>query len=234
MDIPEGWLEESESIGGGRFLNRPHEGDVVMGVKFKGRAFGDTARIELEIMTLSELRLEDVKNIDAGSLRLEFRPTSSGIKIIGIWEGPVEKAGEGIKKALEESSKLRERIMGRIKAKADSIRSAMLQMGFREDVVGYGSALRFTKRIGDYEMAVVVSTSDNTVRLEVYGNDRKILSPEIESIFGDVEVEELEVYDLEDQSDERLVINLEIPRNEERPEKRIAEAVRIIENMLMA
>jgi hypothetical protein len=47
-------------------------------------------------------------------------------------------------------------------------------------------------------------------------------------------VEELEVYDLEDQSDERLVINLEIPRNEERPEKRIAEAVRIIENMLMA
>lgn len=202
-------------------------------MKFKGWAFGSTARIEFEIMTLSELKIEDIRDFDVGSIKLEFRPGSSGIKIIGIWEGPVERAGEGIKKALEESSKLRERIMGKIKAKADSIRSTMLQMGFKEEVVGYGSALRFTKRIGEYEIVAVVSTTDNAVRLEVYGNEGKILSPEIESIFGEVEVEELEVYDLEDEREERLVINLEIPKDDEKPERKIAEAIKIIENMLM-
>jgi hypothetical protein len=203
-------------------------------VKFKGWAFGSTVRIEFEIMTLSEIKVEDLRDFDVANIKLEFRPGSSGIKIIGIWEGPVEKAGEGIKNALEESSKLRERIMGRIRAKADSIRSTMLQMGFKEEVVGYGSALRFTKRVGEYEIVAVVSTTDNVVRLEVYGNEGKILSPEIESIFGEVEVEELEVYDLEDEREERLVINLEIPKDDERPERKIAEAIRIIETMLMA
>lgn len=202
-------------------------------MRFKGRAFGNTARIEFEIMTLGELRVDDIRDFDVDSLRLEFRPTSAGIKIVGIWEGPVDKAGEGIKRALEESAKLRGRIMGRIKAKADSIRSTMLQMGFKEEVVGYGNALRFTKRVGEYEIVVVVSTTDNMVRVEVYGNEGKILGPEIQSIFGDVEVEELEVYDLEDQGNERLVINLEILKDDERPDRKIAEAIKIIENMLM-
>ncbi|ASJ00974.1 hypothetical protein [Thermococcus gorgonarius] len=202
-------------------------------MKFKGWAFGSTARIEFDIMTLGELKVEDFRDFDIDSIRLEFRPSSSGIKIIGIWEGPIEKAGEGIKKALEESSKLRERIMRRIKAKTDSIRGTMLQLGFKEEVVGYGSALRFTKKIGSYEIVVVVSTTDNVVRVEVYGNDRKVISPELESIFGEVEVEELEVYDLEDSREERLVINLEIPKDDEKPEKKIAEAIKIIENMLM-
>ncbi len=204
-----------------------------MGLKFRGRAFGSTARIEFDIMTLGELRVDDIRDFDVDSLRLEFRPTSSGIKIVGIWEGPVERAGEGIKKALEESAKLRERIMNRIKAKTASIRSTMLQMGFKEEVVGYGNALRFIKRVGEYEIVVVVSTTDNVVRVEVYGNEGKILGPEIQSVFGDVEVEELEVYDLEDERDERLVINLEIPKDDERPDRRIAEAIKIIENMLM-
>ncbi|ACS33512.1 hypothetical protein [Thermococcus gammatolerans] len=202
-------------------------------MKFRGRAFGSTARIEFDIMTLGELRVDDIRDFDVDSLRLEFRPTSSGIKIVGIWEGPVERAGEGIKKALEESAKLRERIMNRIKAKTASIRSTMLQMGFKEEVVGYGNALRFIKRVGEYEIVVVVSTTDNVVRVEVYGNEGKILGPEIQSVFGDVEVEELEVYDLEDERDERLVINLEIPKDDERPDRRIAEAIKIIENMLM-
>lgn len=204
-----------------------------MGLKFRGRAFGGTARIEFDIMTLGELRVEDIRDFDVDSLRLEFRPTSSGIKIVGIWEGPVERAGEGIKKALEESAKLRERIMNRIKVKTASIRSTMLQMGFKEEVIGYGNALRFIKRVGEYEIVVVVSTTDNVVRVEVYGNEGKILGPEIQSVFGDVEVEELEVYDLEDERDERLVINLEIPKDDERPDRRIAEAIKIIENMLM-
>ncbi|WP_010477938.1 hypothetical protein [Thermococcus zilligii] len=202
-------------------------------MKFKGWAFGSTARIEFDIMTLGELKVEDFRDFDVDSIKLEFRPGSSGIKIIGIWEGPIEKAGEGIKKALEESSKLRERIMGRIRAKTDSIRGTMLQLGFKEEVVGYGSALRFSKKIGPYEIVVVVSTTDNVVRVEVYGNDRKVISPELESIFGEVEVEELEVYDLEDNHEERLVINLEIPKDDEKPEKKIAEAIKIIENMLM-
>ncbi|AEO13938.1 hypothetical protein TAM4_2239 [Thermococcus sp. AM4] len=206
---------------------------MVMGLKFRGRAFGGTARIEFDIMTLGELRVEDIRDFDVDSLRLEFRPTSSGIKIVGIWEGPVERAGEGIKKALEESAKLRERIMNRIKVKTASIRSTMLQMGFKEEVIGYGNALRFIKRVGEYEIVVVVSTTDNVVRVEVYGNEGKILGPEIQSVFGDVEVEELEVYDLEDERDERLVINLEIPKDDERPDRRIAEAIKIIENMLM-
>ncbi len=204
-----------------------------MVLKFKGRVFGSTARIEFDIMTLGELKVEDIRDFDVDSLNLEFRPTSSGIKIVGIWEGPIEKAGEGIKKALEESAKLRERIMRRIKAKTDSIRSTMLRMGFKEEVIGYGNALRFTKHVGEYEIVVVVSTTDNVVRVEVYGNEGKIIGPEIQSIFGDVEIEELEVYDLEDERDERLVINLEIPQDDESPDRKIAEAIKLIENMLM-
>jgi len=155
-----------------------------MGVKFKGKAFGDAVRIEFEILTLGELKIEDLRDFDVDSLKIELKPTSSGIKVIGIWEGPVERAGEGIKKALEESYKLRERILDRIRSKTEAIRSTMLQLGFKEEVEGYGSVLRFVKKVGPYEIVVVASTTDDVVRVEVYGNEGKILSPELESIFG--------------------------------------------------
>ncbi|WP_457741810.1 hypothetical protein [Thermococcus sp.] len=203
-------------------------------MKFKGKAFGNAVRIEFEILTLGELKIEDLRDFDVDSLKIELKPTSSGIKVIGIWEGPVERTGEGIKKALEESYKLRERILNRIRSKTEAIRSTMLQLGFKEEVEGYGSVLRFVKKVGPYEIVVVASTTDDVVRVEVYGNEGKILSPELESIFEDVEVEELEIYDFDDGKEERLVINLEIPRNEDKPEKRIVEAIRMIENMLMA
>ncbi|WP_297535742.1 hypothetical protein [Thermococcus sp.] len=202
-------------------------------MKFKGKAFGDAVRIEFEILTLGELKIEDLRDFDVDSLKIELKPTSSGIKVIGIWEGPVERAGEGIKKALEESYKLRERILDRIRSKTEAIRSTMLQLGFKEEVEGYGSVLRFVKKVGPYEIVVVASTTDDVVRVEVYGNEGKILSPELESIFEDVEVEELEIYDFDDGKEERLVINLEIPRNEDRPERKIVEAIKMIENMLM-
>jgi len=202
-------------------------------VKFKGKAFGNVVRIEFDILTLGELKIEDLRDFDVDSLKIELKPTSSGIKVIGIWEGPVEKAGEGIKKALEESYKLRERILNRIRSKTEAIRSTMLQLGFKEAVEGYGSVLRFVKKVGPYEIVVVASTTDEVVRVEVYGNEGKILSPELESIFEDVEVEELEIYDFDDGKEERLVINLEIPRNEDKPEKKIVEAIKMIENMLM-
>ncbi len=205
-----------------------------MGVKFRGKAFGNTVRIEFDILTLGELKIKDLRDFDVDSLRIELKPTSSGIRIIGIWEGPVERAGEGIKKALEESYKLRERVLNRIRSKTEAIRSTMLQLGFKESVEGYGSALRFTKKVGPYEIVVVASTTDDVVRVEVYGNEGKVLSPELESIFEDVEVEELEIYDFDDGKEERLVINLEIPRNDEGPERKIAEAIKMIENMLMA
>ncbi|GAB6134798.1 hypothetical protein [Thermococcus prieurii] len=203
-------------------------------MKFKGKAFGDVVRIEFDILTLGELKIDDLRDFDVDSLKIELKPTSSGIKVIGIWEGPVEKAGEGIKKALEESYKLRERILNRIRSKTEAIRSTMLQLGFKEAVEGYGSVLRFVKKVGPYEIVVVASTTDDVVRVEVYGNEGKILSPELESIFEDVEVEELEIYDFDDGKEERLVINLEIPRNEDKPEKKIVEAIKMIENMLMA
>ncbi len=148
------------------------------GVKFKGKAFGNVVRIEFDILTLGELKIDDLRDFDVDSLKIELKPTSSGIKIIGIWEGPVEKAGEGIKKALEESYKLRERVLNRIKSKTEAIRSTMLQLGFKEDVEGYGNAFRFTKKVGPpYEIVVVASTTDDIVRVEVYGNDKKVLSP---------------------------------------------------------
>ncbi|MEO2152778.1 MAG: hypothetical protein ABGW50_09005 [Thermococcus sp.] len=202
-------------------------------MKFKGKAFGNVVRIEFDILTLGELKIDDLRDFDVDSLKIELKPTSSGIKVIGIWEGPVERAGEGIKKALEESYKLRERILNRIRSKTEAIRSTMLQLGFKEAVEGYGSVLRFVKKVGPYEIVVVASTTDDVVRVEVYGNEGKILSPELESIFEDVEVEELEIYDFDDGKEERLVINLEIPRNEDKPEKKIVEAIKMIENMLM-
>jgi len=205
-----------------------------MRVKFKGKAFGNLVRIEFDILTLGELKIEDLRDFDTNSIKIELKPTSSGIRLIGIWEGTVDDVGEGIKLALTESYKLRERILNRIKSKTEAIRSTMKQLGFREEVEGYGSVLRFSKKIGAYEIVVMASTTDDVVRVEVYGNDKKIITPEMESIFEDVEVEELEIYDLENEREERLVINLEIPRNEEKPEKRIVEAIRMIENMLMA
>ncbi|NJD99872.1 hypothetical protein E3E26_08785 [Thermococcus sp. LS1] len=207
---------------------------MVVKVKFKGKAFGNIVRIEFEILTLGELKIDDLRDFDIDSIKIELKPTSSGIKVIGIWEGTVDEAGEGIKKALEESYKLRERILNRIKSKTEAIRSTMRQLGFKEEVEGYGSVIRFIKKVGSYEIVVVASTTDDMVRVEVYGNDKKIISPEIESIFEDVEVEELEIYDLEDTKEDRLVINLEIPKNEEKPERKIVEAIRMIENMLMA
>ncbi|ASA77803.1 MULTISPECIES: hypothetical protein [Thermococcus] len=206
---------------------------MVMKVKFKGKAFGNIVRMEFDILTLSELKIDDLRDFDIDSIKIELKPTSSGIKVIGIWEGTIEDAGEGIKKALQESYKLRERILNRIKSKTEAIRSTMHQLGFKEEVEGYGSVLRFTKKVGAYEIIVIASTTEDVVRVEVYGNDKKIISPEIESIFEDVEVEELEVYDFEDSKEERLVINLEIPKNEEKPERKIVEAIKMIENMLM-
>lgn len=205
-----------------------------MRVKFKGKAFGNLVRIEFEVLTLGELKIEDLRDFDVNSIKIELKPTSSGIRVIGIWEGTVDEVGEGIKLALSESYKLRERILNRIKSKTEAIRSTMKQLGFREEVEGYGSVLRFIKKVGAYEIVVMASTTDDVVRVEVYGNDKKIITPEMESIFEDVEVEELEIYDLENEREERLVINLEIPKNEEKPEKRIVEAIRMIENMLMA
>ncbi|NJE29497.1 hypothetical protein E3E38_00305 [Thermococcus sp. 18S1] len=207
---------------------------MVMKVKFKGKAFGNIVRMEFDILTLSELKIDDLRDFDVDSIKIELKPTSSGIRVTGIWEGTVEEAGEGIKKALLESYKLREKILNRIKSKTEAIRSTMRQLGFKEEVEGYGSALRFVKKVGAYDIVVVASTTDDVVRVEVYGNDKKILSPELESIFEDVEVEELEIYDFEDDKEERLVINLEIPKNEEKPERKIMEAIRMIESMLMA
>jgi len=203
-------------------------------VKFRGKAFGNIVRIEFEILTLGELKIDDLRDFDVDSIKIELRPTSSGIKIMGIWEGSTEDVGKGMKKALDESYKLREKILNRIKSKTEAIRGTMRQLGFKEEVEGYGSVLRFTKNVGPYQIVVMASTTDDVVRVEVYGNDRKIISPEMESIFEDVEIEELEIYDLENEREERLVINLEIPRNEEKPEKKIVEAIRMIENMLMA
>jgi len=78
-----------------------------MPVKFKGKAFGNIVRIEFEILRLSELRIDDLRDFDVDSLKIELRTTSSGLKLIGIWEGEIEKAGEGIKKPLKRVTNLR-------------------------------------------------------------------------------------------------------------------------------
>lgn len=74
---------------------------------------------------------------------------------------------------------------------------------------------------------------DDIVCVEVYGNDKKVFSFELESIFEDVEVEEFEIYDFEDSKEERFVINFEILKNEEKFERKIVEVIKMIENMLM-
>jgi len=202
-------------------------------LKFRGKAFGNLVRIEFDILSISELRIEDLKDFDIENLKIELRPTSSGIKLIGIWEGEIEKASEGMKRALEESYKLRDRLLNRIKAKIERMRSVMKKLGFSEEVLGYGNIIKFTKKIGDYEIAVVASSKDDLIRVEVYGNDKKVIGPEIENFFEDVDVEELEVYGLDDEGqEERLVINLELPE-EEVPETKIVEAIKLIESLLM-
>lgn len=202
-------------------------------MKFRGKAFGNLVRIEFDILSISELRIEDLKDFDIENLKIELRPTSSGIKLIGIWEGEVEKTSEGIKRALEESYKLRDRLLNRIKAKIERMRSVMKKLGFNEEVLGYGNMIKFTKKIGDYEIAVMASSKDDLIRVEVYGNDKKVIGPEIENFFEDVDIEELEVYGLDDErQEERLVINLELPE-EEIPETKIVEAIKLIESLLM-
>lgn len=203
-------------------------------LRFRGKTFGKNVRIEFEILTLSELQIEDLGDFDVKNLKIELRSTSSGLKLIGIWEGKVENAGEGIKRALEESYKLKDRLLKRMRTKMESIRSTMNRLGFREEILGYGNLIKFTKKVGDYEIVVLASARDDSIRVEVYGNDRKIITPEVEALFEDVDIEELEAYDLEsERQEERLVINIELPKGEEKPEKKIAEAIRLIENLLM-
>ncbi len=206
-------------------------------MRFRGRAFGDEVRIEFDIMNLGGLKIEDVVDFDISVIKLELRLGSSGITLVGVWEGKVEEAGEAIKAALDEGRKLRERILERIKSRTEHMRRLMRGMGFKEEVVGYGNALRFSKQVGGYEMVITASTLDNRVRVEVYGDERKILSPEIESIFENVELEDtgiegIEPFDMEGESEEKLVINLEIPDNE-RSEDRIVKTIKTIENLLM-
>jgi len=201
-------------------------------VRFKGRAFGDEVRIEFEIMSLGGLRIEDLTDFDLSTLKLELRPTASGILVVGVWEGKVEESGKAIKAALEESKRLRERVLERIKSRTEHIRRLMIGMGFKEEVVGYGNALKFTKEVGGYEMVVTASTLDNRVRVEVYGDEGKILSPEMESMFENVELEEMEAFDIDGESEERLVINLEIPDND-RSGDQIVNTIKTIENLLM-
>ncbi|ASJ16776.1 hypothetical protein A3L04_06650 [Thermococcus chitonophagus] len=204
-------------------------------MKFRGSTFGRTVKLEFEILRLGELRIEDLSEFNTSEIKLEIRSTSSGIKLVGIWEGDIEEVGEAIKKAIGESTKLRERILRRMRSKMERIRRALSEMGFNEESLGYGEAIKFTKRIGDYEVAVIVSSRDDLVRVEVYGSNRKILTPELEAFFESVDIEEPEIYEIEEEgNEEKVVINLELPRSDEKPEKRIAEAVKIIENLLMA
>ncbi|MFA4719383.1 hypothetical protein [Pyrococcus kukulkanii] len=204
-------------------------------MKFKGSTFGRTVKLEFEILRLGELRIDDLSEFNTSEIKLEIRATSSGIKLVGIWEGDIEEVGKAIKRAVEESTKLRERILRRMKSKIERIRRALSEMGFKEESIGYGEAIKFTKKIGEYEVAVVVSSRDDLVRVEVYGSNRKILTPELEAFFESVDIEEPEIYEIEEEgNEEKVVINLELPKSDEKPEKRIAEAVKIIENLLMA
>ena len=203
-------------------------------MKFRGSTFGRTVKLEFEILRLGELRIDDLSEFNTSEIELEIRATSSGIKLVGIWEGDIEEVGEAIKRAVEESTKLRERILRRMKSKMERIRRALSEMGFNEETIGYGEAVKFTKKIGDYEVAVIVSSRDSLVRVEVYGSNRKILTPELETFFESVDIEEPEIYEIEEEgNEERVVINLELPGSDEKPEKKIAEAVKIIENLLM-
>jgi len=204
-------------------------------LKFKGKTFGNNVRIEFEILTLGELKIDDLRDFDVESINLELRSTSSGLKVIGIWEGEIEQVGEGMRKAVEEAYNLRDRIIRKMKSRIESLRATLKKLGFREEVMDYGNYIRFRKKLGDYELVVLTSTRNENVRLEIYGNDRKIITPEVEALFEDVDIEELEMYDFEEEKrEERLVINIEIPKDDEKPEKKIVEAIKIIENLLMA
>jgi len=206
-----------------------------MPLKFKGKTFGNNVRIEFEILTLGELKIDDLRDFDVESINLELRSTSSGLKVIGIWEGEIEQVGEGMRKAVEEAYNLRDRIIRKMKSRIESLRATLKKLGFREEVMDYGNYIRFRKKLGDYELVVLTSTRNENVRLEIYGNDRKIITPEVEALFEDVDIEELEMYDFEEEKrEERLVINIEIPKDDEKPEKKIVEAIKIIENLLMA
>ncbi|HII61835.1 hypothetical protein [Pyrococcus horikoshii] len=204
-------------------------------MKFKGATFGRLVKLEFEILRLGELKIDDISEFNTKDIKLEIRATSSGIKLIGVWEGDISEVGEAIKRALDESMKLRERLLRKMRNKVERIRKTLTEMGFSEESIGYGDAIRFTKRIGEYEVAIVVSSRDDIVRVEVYGGNKKLLAPELEAFFESVDIEELEIYDVdEDGREERVVINLELPKTDEKPEKRIIEAVKVLENILMA
>ncbi|CAB50019.1 Hypothetical protein PAB1634 [Pyrococcus abyssi GE5] len=204
-------------------------------VKFKGATFGRLVRIEFEILRLGELKIDDLSEFNTSEIKLEVRSTSSGIKLVGIWEGDIERVGEAIKKALEESMKLREKLLRKMRSKVERIRKTLIEMGFKEESMGYGDVVRFMKKIGEYEVAIIVSSRDDFVRVEVYGGNRKLLAPELEAFFESVDIEELEIYDVDEEGrEERVVINLELPKTDDKPEKRIAEAVKVLENILMA
>ncbi|AEC52699.1 hypothetical protein PNA2_1783 [Pyrococcus sp. NA2] len=204
-------------------------------VKFKGSTFGKFVRLEFEILRLGELKIDDLSEFNTKEIKLEIRATSSGIKLVGIWEGEISEVGEAIKKALEESASLRERLLRKMKSKIERIRKTLIEMGFKEEPMGYGEVVRFIKKIGDYEVAIMVSSKDDIVRVEVYGKNKKLLAPELESFFESVDIEELDVYEVDEEGrEERVVINLELPKTEEKPEKRIIEAVKVLENILMA
>lgn len=202
-------------------------------MKFRGKTFGNTARIEFEILTLGEIKIEDLRDFDVDTIKVEIKPTSSGLKLIGIWEGEIERAGEGIMRALEESHRLKERIINRMRSRVEKLRGILRNLGFKEEVVDYGSYLRFSKKVGGYELVVLVSTRTSNVRMEIYGGEKKVITPEIETLFEEVDVEELETYEFEEEPQERLVINIEIPEDDEKPENKIVEAIKIIENLLM-
>ena len=205
-----------------------------MPLKFKGKTFGENVRVEFEILTLGELKIDDLRDFDVRSIKLELRSTSSGLKVIGIWEGEINDVGEGMKKAVEEAYKLRERVIKKMKSRIENLRVTLRKLGFKEEVIDYGSYVRFTKKVGSYDLVVLASTRSENIRLEIYGNDRKVITPEVEALFEDVDIEELELYDFDDEKqEERLVINIEIPRDEEKPEKKIVETIKIIENLLM-
>ncbi|AFK22537.1 hypothetical protein [Pyrococcus sp. ST04] len=204
-------------------------------MKFKGTTFGRNVKLEFEILRLNELRIEDLSEFKTDEIKLEIRATSSGIKLVGIWEGDIERVGEIIKKAVEESMRLRGKLVKKIRNKIERIRKTLRDMGFKEESLGYGEAMKFTKKIGEYNVSIIVSSKNDFVRVEVYGMNKKILTPELEAFFESVDIEESEIFEIEEEGNEEIVvINLELPKTDEKPEKRIAEAVKILENILMA
>jgi len=198
-------------------------------MKFRGTVSRDTIRLEFTILTVGELKIIDLRDFDTSTLSLEIKPTPSGIKLIGYWVGPVEKAGEIIVKAVEESKKVKDKILERIRARVESIRSLMASLGFKEEIVEYGSSLRFTKTLGDYTIVLVASTIDDSINVEVYGGDGKAIVPQLELMFDNVDIEQQEIYEL-DETSEKLVISVSTT---EEGEKKIVETIKMLENILM-